>query len=231
MRVRAPRLTYANVTATLALILALGGTTYAATLTEGSASDLDAGASAYGSPLNGLNQGSDNTSRFRFTLPLPGGVAVGTRLTATATIAATGTSEFSGAVTVTTGVSVSGFVYADADHDAQKDAGESGTGLALWAKLVAASATAASQVVAVTPVTGAFAFTFVAGGSWTVVLDDSNDPADITPGVPDELMFTPETCERLPHYAGGKNGIRQDVNGPPHPAPGSPAPARRRARH
>ncbi len=31
MRVRAPRLTYANVTATLALILALGGTTYAAT--------------------------------------------------------------------------------------------------------------------------------------------------------------------------------------------------------
>ncbi len=31
MRVRAPRLSYANVTATLALILALGGTTYAAT--------------------------------------------------------------------------------------------------------------------------------------------------------------------------------------------------------
>jgi hypothetical protein len=31
MRLRAPRLTYANVTATLALILALGGTTYAAT--------------------------------------------------------------------------------------------------------------------------------------------------------------------------------------------------------
>jgi hypothetical protein len=31
MRVRAPRLTYANVTATLALVLALGGTTYAAT--------------------------------------------------------------------------------------------------------------------------------------------------------------------------------------------------------
>jgi hypothetical protein len=31
MRLRAPRLTYANVTATLALVLALGGTTYAAT--------------------------------------------------------------------------------------------------------------------------------------------------------------------------------------------------------
>jgi len=41
-----------------------------------------------------------------------------------------------------------------------------------------------------------------------------------TPGVPDELMFTPETCERLPHYAGGKNGIRPEVIGPPHPAPG-----------
>jgi hypothetical protein len=42
----------------------------------------------------------------------------------------------------------------------------------------------------------------------------------MTPGVMDELMFTPETCERLPHYAGSKNGIRQDVIGPPFPAPG-----------
>ena len=93
------------------------GVTYVATVTEGTASDLDAGASAYASPVNGLNQGADNTNRFRFTLPLPAGVAVGTRLTATATIAATGTSEFSGIVSVTTGVSVSGFAYADADHD------------------------------------------------------------------------------------------------------------------
>jgi len=42
----------------------------------------------------------------------------------------------------------------------------------------------------------------------------------MTPGVADELMFTPETCERLPHYAQTKNGVRDDMHGPPHPAPG-----------
>ncbi len=42
----------------------------------------------------------------------------------------------------------------------------------------------------------------------------------MTPGVADELMFTPETCERLPHYAQAKNGVRDDMHGPPHPAPG-----------
>jgi len=41
-----------------------------------------------------------------------------------------------------------------------------------------------------------------------------------TPGVPDQLMVTPESCERLPHYAAGKTGIRPDVIGPPNPAPG-----------
>jgi hypothetical protein len=42
----------------------------------------------------------------------------------------------------------------------------------------------------------------------------------MTPGVPDELRFTPETCQNLGHYAGSRNGIRQDVIGPPHQAPG-----------
>lgn len=43
---------------------------------------------------------------------------------------------------------------------------------------------------------------------------------DQSPGVSDELMFTPETCERLPHYAQTKNGVREDMHGPPNPAPG-----------
>ena len=42
----------------------------------------------------------------------------------------------------------------------------------------------------------------------------------MTTGVPDTLMFIPETCERLPHYAAGKGGIDQSVIGPPNPAPG-----------
>jgi uncharacterized repeat protein (TIGR01451 family) len=166
------------------------GATFVGSFTEGSAGDLDAGLSGYVSPVNGLNQGADNTTRFRFTVPPPAGVAVGTRLTATGTIATAGTSEFSGVVTVSTGVSLSGFAYADPDHDARKDVSESGSGLALWAKLVAASASAASQVVAVTPTSGGYAFTFVTGGAWRVVLDDASSPADVTPGLPSGWLGT-----------------------------------------
>jgi uncharacterized repeat protein (TIGR01451 family) len=160
------------------------GRTWLATLVEGSGSDLDATSSAYGPIVNGLNQGSDNTNRFRFTLPLPAGVVVGTSLTATATLAATGTSEFSGVVLVGTGVNVSGSAYADADHDAQQDAGEAGSGLALWAKLVASGGTSASLVAPVAAASGDYAFTFVSGGAWTVVLDDSNDPSDLAANLP-----------------------------------------------
>src|SRR5262249_29814840 len=112
------------------------GATFVGSFVEGSASDLDAGTSAYAPPVNGLNQGSDNTNRFRFTFPLPAGVAVGARLTATGTLAAVGTSEFSGVATVTTGVSLSGFAYVDADHDGRRDVTETGGGLTLYAKLV-----------------------------------------------------------------------------------------------
>ncbi|MEQ1832022.1 MAG: carboxypeptidase regulatory-like domain-containing protein [Candidatus Eisenbacteria bacterium] len=165
------------------------GRTYVTTFTEGSAADLDAGTSAYTSPVNGLNQGADNTNRFRFTGSLPPGVAVGARLTATATLAA-GTSEFSGVATVATGVSVTGFAYADVDHDAQRDGSEAGTGLTLWAKLVPASAASASQVVAVNAATGSYAFTFVSAGPWTVVLDDSDSPSDLVSGVPSGWLAT-----------------------------------------
>jgi len=159
------------------------GRTWLATFTEGSAADLDAGVTGYAPPVNGLDQGLDVTNRFRFTLAVPPGVAVGVALTATATLAADGTSEFSGRVIVGSGVNVSGIVYDDKDHDAQRDAGETGTGLALWAKLVASGAAAAAQVTPVAP-TGDYAFPFVGAGAWTVVLDDSADPADLAPQLP-----------------------------------------------
>ncbi|MGH9870288.1 MAG: right-handed parallel beta-helix repeat-containing protein [Candidatus Polarisedimenticolia bacterium] len=75
------------------------GLTYLVTLTEGSGADTDAATGTYTNPVNGLNQGTDTTNRFRFTIPAPPGVAVGTVLTATATLAGS-TSEFSGNVTV-----------------------------------------------------------------------------------------------------------------------------------
>jgi len=76
------------------------GKTYLTTLTEGSGADTDATSSTYGpGVINGIAQGTDTTNRYMFTIPTPGGVAVGTVLTATATLAGN-TSEFSGNATV-----------------------------------------------------------------------------------------------------------------------------------
>lgn len=75
------------------------GRTYLVTLTEGSSADADSGTGLYVGLLNNLNQGTDTTNRFRFTIPLPTGVSSGTQLTATATVA-NATSEFSGVATV-----------------------------------------------------------------------------------------------------------------------------------
>ncbi|MBI1798942.1 MAG: DUF11 domain-containing protein [Candidatus Eisenbacteria bacterium] len=160
------------------------GRTYATTMVEGSAADLDLSASAYSGAINGVNQGTDNTNRFRFTIAAPSGVTAGVQLTATATLAE-GTSEFSGLVSVTTGVSVSGFAYADLNHSLARDAGEAGTGASLWAKLVLQSApSSARQVAVVDPATGAYAFTFVNAGTYNVLVDDNASAADVTPTMP-----------------------------------------------
>ncbi|MDQ2977360.1 MAG: right-handed parallel beta-helix repeat-containing protein, partial [Acidobacteriota bacterium] len=76
------------------------GKTYKVTLTEGSGADTDATTGTYTNPVNGLNQGTDTTNKFSFTIPTPSGVSAGTILTATGTLGGN-TSEFSGNVTVT----------------------------------------------------------------------------------------------------------------------------------
>jgi hypothetical protein len=79
------------------------GLTFLGTFTEGSGADLDATAGTYGpANINGLAQGTDNTSRFAFRIPTPGAVSIGTRLSGTATLGGE-TSEFSGNVLVTAG--------------------------------------------------------------------------------------------------------------------------------
>ncbi|SFQ76211.1 right-handed parallel beta-helix repeat-containing protein [Hymenobacter arizonensis] len=78
------------------------GQTYLGTFTEGSGADTNTGTGSYSGLINGLNQGTDNTNRFTFTIPLTGRFATyaaGTLLTSTATLA-NATSEFSGNVTV-----------------------------------------------------------------------------------------------------------------------------------
>ncbi len=63
--------------------------------------DTDATSTGYGpAAVNGILQGEDTTSRFRFVFPKPAGVADGTALTATARDGSNNTSEFSGVVAV-----------------------------------------------------------------------------------------------------------------------------------
>ncbi len=91
------------------------GATYLTSFTQGAAvgtagNVVTGAAGTYGpDPINGLNQGTDNTNTFRVTIPLSsltptqraalqGGAAV---LTSTATLAGSGTSEFSGNLALT----------------------------------------------------------------------------------------------------------------------------------
>ena len=88
------------------------------------------------------------------------------------------------AVSSPSGVSLSGTVYKDANHNLQFDAGETGTGLVLYAKLISGSATSAAQAVAVNVGSGAYSFGAVAPGTYTIVLDDNNVLTDIAPNLP-----------------------------------------------
>jgi parallel beta-helix repeat protein len=93
------------------------GQTYLTTVIEGSADDSDGSTGSYGpEPINGINQGSDTTNRFRFEIPVPPGVLIGVYLTATATLGGS-TSEFSGNVAVGP-LAISGRVYEDVNGDA-----------------------------------------------------------------------------------------------------------------
>ncbi|MGE5550133.1 MAG: hypothetical protein ACM3ZC_06330 [Bacteroidota bacterium] len=82
-------------------------------------------------------------------------------------------------------LAVSGYVYEDADHDAAKDWGETGPGLAgLYVKLVPSSGGDALQAVQVDVSTGAYQCVNVAEGTYTLVLDDNATLTDTLPSVP-----------------------------------------------
>jgi uncharacterized repeat protein (TIGR01451 family) len=94
-----------------------------------------------------------------------------------------------GASQVTTtvgGVNVTGFVYNDANHNIQMDATESGTGLTLYAKLVSSLLPSgpALQAASVDSATGAYAFSNVGLGTYTIVINGDNVLANVTPAVP-----------------------------------------------
>ncbi|MCC6414645.1 MAG: DUF11 domain-containing protein [Opitutaceae bacterium] len=86
---------------------------------------------------------------------------------------------------LTSGLTVSGFLYLDADHDALRDATEAGLGASagtFYAKLIDRSAPGvAVAAVAVNMTTGYYEITGMNQGDYTIIIDDNNTLADVTP--------------------------------------------------
>lgn len=94
--------------------------------------------------------------------------------------------------------SVAGFAYSDANVNAARDGGENGTGLAsLYAKLINTNSPAtAVQAALVDPSTGAYTLTTTTTGGFTVILDDNNTLADVTPNLPTGWLGTEAVGQR-----------------------------------
>ncbi len=116
-------------------------------------------------------------------------------------------------------ISVSGFVYLDVNRNLQKDPGEAGTGLALFAKLLSSSTPTgpALQIMPVAAGTGAYAFTNVQPGAYIIVIDNNNNPADVTPTLPSGWLGTEMPNQtRNPVVVGNGDVVNQNfglVNG------------------
>ncbi len=80
-------------------------------------------------------------------------------------------------------IAVSGTVYVDANHNMRFDAGESGSGLTLYAKLFSTNTPgSASSAVVVDPSTGTYSFN-TSSGIYNIIIDDNNNLSDVMPAV------------------------------------------------
>ena len=91
-----------------------------------------------------------------------------------------GTSPAAIVITTVNGFNVLGYVYNDANKNSAKDNGESGTGLTLFTKLIGA----VTNVASVDPATGAYTFTNVPPGTYTIVVSTNNSLANLTASIP-----------------------------------------------
>lgn len=114
-------------------------------------------------------------------------------------------------VTVTAGVAISGWAYHDMNHNLQREVGEAGSGEAIVAKLVPdAAPLAAVQAVTVDPSTGAYLFTFVDAGSYTVRLDNNPVLSDVTPSYPSGWIGTQAPLAVRNVVVGGADATNQN---------------------
>lgn len=161
-------------------VIGTNSITLSVAMTAGSASIL----SSYASTISCSNAGP-GASKFGGTnTVLPSGAGTSFALTPQTGDAITCT------IALTPGPqTLAGAVYADANHNASLDAGESGTGVSgLYVKLAPASGGAcqspAMAAAAVNATTGAYSLPNVAPGSYCLILDNNNTLNDITAARP-----------------------------------------------
>nr|WP_027881833.1 SdrD B-like domain-containing protein [Meiothermus rufus] len=167
---------------------------------------LGVGANATSGGLIPPTQGA--TVRFRVQV-LPS--AAGQTLTNTAQISynsqTLGTSfSQSASVSVSStvvGYTLSGFVYHDLQPNSVRDGGEDwSSGVTVYVKLLQGGSMV--QVTTVNPGTGAYSFPNLAPGSYTLIVDDNNNPADTTPNPPSSWHFI--------HPTGGVRSLTLNSN-------------------
>ncbi|MDO7845145.1 right-handed parallel beta-helix repeat-containing protein [Hymenobacter sp. M29] len=149
------------------------GRTYLGSATEGSAADLDGGTGTYTNPVNGLNQGTDNTNRFSFLIPLTTPPAVGSALTSTATVG-NSTSEFSGNAPVLS--ALTGYVFEDVNYGGGAGRPRTATGAVgrPGAKVELYNSSNALVATAITDANGQYAFNAPVGTNYTVRVVNSS---------------------------------------------------------
>lgn len=224
----------------LAAPLAAGfgeGQTWLVTLTEGSAADTDGSTGTYTNPVNGLNQGTDTTNRFTFTIPIPGGVALGSTLTATATLAGA-TSEFSGNVVVTNPILISGTIFEDVNGDSNLGdaSGRPSVGLRLYHDVNANGLVDAGDTfiaATTTDAAGAYSFTVTAATPYLVAVDSKSlaPTAGFNGGFAQDNVWAEQTYGDDPATPaldlgarfGGRNATVSDNYNSADPAPASNA--------
>jgi hypothetical protein len=189
------------------------GQTYVGSYTEGSGADGDATTGTYGpAAVNGVAQGTDNTNRFRFTIPLasfPAFTATSV-LTATATIG-NNTSEFSGRLGVYT---LSGMVFEDVNYGGGLGRSLSGSGGAVRPDVRVELYSSVGNFVSTTTtnVSGLYSFLLPGGSSYTVRIVSNTVSSSRTGGCATPVNTT--TCTQLPVQTFRTSGLTSNVGTP-----------------
>ena len=126
-----------------------------------------------------------------FDVTLSGVTLGANQLTAIATDANGNTSEFSANSGLLNPALVSGTVYLDANRNGTFDGAESGIGINnLFVKAVLSGQNSAAQAAPVDAATGAYSLSGLAAGTYTLVLNNGANLADITPALPTGYVGT-----------------------------------------